>query len=155
MIVKREGYEPFAISLRYGQRHAVEIATAEQLVANTGVDVHVNVEIGLRQLGSSALTSDTDVPKKSSVEDIELGATYSRSRRQPASPNRPRPGSTIVEGSNVFLSSPLKKSTGCDIARMRWQNSDVSRYSVSRAELGSARAPRAEKCHDGIFPPGS
>ena len=51
-------------------------------------------------------------------------------------------------------SSPLNNSTSCDIARMRYQHGDVSRYSASRVELRSALG-EVEKCHDGIFPPGS
>ncbi|TWT30647.1 hypothetical protein Enr8_41680 [Blastopirellula retiformator] len=46
--------------------------------------------------------------------------------------------------------SPLIFSTGCVIARMRSQNSDVSRYFASREELCS-ESGEVEKCHDGIF----
>ncbi|TWT38422.1 hypothetical protein Enr8_01140 [Blastopirellula retiformator] len=49
-----------------------------------------------------------------------------------------------------MVSSPLIFSTGCWIAGMRSQNSDVSRYFASREELCSEPG-EVEKCHDGIF----
>jgi 7-cyano-7-deazaguanine synthase len=77
-IAKREGYRPHALSFRYGQRHAVELAAAERVAQSQGVASHRVVEIDLRQFGGSALTSDIAVPKKASAEEIgsEIPITY-------------------------------------------------------------------------------
>ncbi len=77
-IAQSEGYEPVALSFRYGQRHAIEIAAAERIARAAGIRRHVILEIDLRQFGGSALTSSLAVPKKTSVEEIgsEIPVTY-------------------------------------------------------------------------------
>jgi len=57
------GYEPLALSFRYGQRHAQELEAAEALVTAARVARHAIVDIDLRAFGGSALTDDIDVPK--------------------------------------------------------------------------------------------
>lgn len=75
---KREGFVPYAMTFRYGQRHAVEIEAARRVAAAQGVAQHVVVDIDLRQWGGSALTSDVDVPKDRDVDaaDEEIPMTY-------------------------------------------------------------------------------
>ncbi|MCA9121823.1 MAG: 7-cyano-7-deazaguanine synthase QueC [Planctomycetales bacterium] len=73
-----QGFEPYAISFRYGQRHNVELGAAAQIATTAGVAKHIVVDVDLRQLGGSALTSDLAVPKNDRVEDIgnEIPVTY-------------------------------------------------------------------------------
>ncbi|MCC6284984.1 MAG: 7-cyano-7-deazaguanine synthase QueC [Phycisphaerales bacterium] len=59
----RAGFECIALSFDYGQRHKVELDAARGIVRAMGVSRHVEVPIGLRRLGGSALTSDIEVPK--------------------------------------------------------------------------------------------
>ncbi|HSE52419.1 MAG TPA: 7-cyano-7-deazaguanine synthase, partial [Gemmatimonadales bacterium] len=66
-IAKAEGFEPYAMSFRYGQRHAGELAAAEQVAARIGVAEHRIVDIDLRSFGGSALTADIPVPTTSST----------------------------------------------------------------------------------------
>src|SRR5688500_43168 len=61
-IAKAEGFEPYAMSFRYGQRHAVELAAAKKVAAQIGVGEHRIVDIDLRAFGGSALTADIPVP---------------------------------------------------------------------------------------------
>ena len=61
-IAKQEGFEPYALSFRYGQRHAVELAAARRVAAHQGVAQHLIAEIDLRIFGGSALTADLAVP---------------------------------------------------------------------------------------------
>ncbi len=77
-IAKAEGFEPYAISFRYGQRHAVELSAAAKIAQSMDVAKHIIVDVDLRQFGGSALTDDIDVPKKSSVDEIgkEIPITY-------------------------------------------------------------------------------
>src|SRR4051812_26142655 len=58
-----QGFEPYAISFRYGQRHAVELDAARRVASMAGVRDHVEAAIDLRMFGGSALTSEIDVPK--------------------------------------------------------------------------------------------
>jgi 7-cyano-7-deazaguanine synthase len=62
-IAKAEGHALYALSFRYGQRHAVEIAAAERIARAAGVAQHVVAPIDLRIFGGSALTAEIDVPK--------------------------------------------------------------------------------------------
>jgi 7-cyano-7-deazaguanine synthase len=57
------GFELNALTVRYGQRHAVEIEAARRVARAAGVARHVELEIDLRAFGGSALTSGIDVPK--------------------------------------------------------------------------------------------
>jgi 7-cyano-7-deazaguanine synthase len=66
-IAKAEGFEPYAMSFRYGQRHAVELAAAEKVAAQIGVREHRIVSIDLRAFGGSALTADIPVPTSPST----------------------------------------------------------------------------------------
>ena len=71
-IARSEGYEPIALSFRYGQRHDAEIDAAVGLAQHAGVR-HVIADIDLRIFGGSALTSDLAVPKGRAPGEISHG----------------------------------------------------------------------------------
>jgi len=62
-IAKDEGFQPYALSFRYGQRHEAELDSAVRVAEVMGVAEHVIDDINLRVFGGSALTSDIAVPK--------------------------------------------------------------------------------------------
>jgi 7-cyano-7-deazaguanine synthase len=70
-IARAEGYEPYALSFRYGQRHVVELAAAGRVAEALGAAAHVVAEIDLRVFGGSALTADVAVPHHERVEDLD------------------------------------------------------------------------------------
>ena len=72
-IAKEQGFAPYALSFRYGQRHAHELKAAELVAASLGAVKHVVAQIDLREFGGSALTADIDVPKGRSSDDISHG----------------------------------------------------------------------------------
>jgi 7-cyano-7-deazaguanine synthase len=72
-IARAEGFEPYAMSFRYGQRHVVELESAKRIASRSGVARHVIVDIDLRQFGGSALTADIDVPKGHSADSMPAG----------------------------------------------------------------------------------
>lgn len=77
-VAKRDGFTPYAMTFRYGQRHSVEIEASRRVAAAQGVTQHVVVDIDLRQWGGSALTSDVAVPKDRDVDhpSDEIPITY-------------------------------------------------------------------------------
>ena len=77
-IAKSQGYAPYALSFRYGQRHVVELDAARQVAAMQGVERHVIADIDLRVFGGSSLTSDLAVPKHDTAEELtdEIPSTY-------------------------------------------------------------------------------
>jgi len=62
-IARSEGFEPFALSFAYGQRHAVELERAREYAPLVGAVQHLVVEFDYRRVGGSALTAAIDVPK--------------------------------------------------------------------------------------------
>jgi 7-cyano-7-deazaguanine synthase len=67
------GYELFALSFRYGQRHEAELDAAVRIAKCFDVKQHVVAQIDLRMFGGSALTSDIAVPKDRNVSDMSHG----------------------------------------------------------------------------------
>jgi 7-cyano-7-deazaguanine synthase len=67
------GYELYALTVRYGQRHAVEIEAARRVARASKVVRHLEMEIDLRGFGGSALTADLEVPKDRSEATISQG----------------------------------------------------------------------------------
>ena len=70
-IARDEGYDTYAMSFRYGQRHTVELQCAKNIGKVLGVTQHTIVDMDLRAFGASALTADIEVPKGRS--DAEMG----------------------------------------------------------------------------------
>jgi 7-cyano-7-deazaguanine synthase len=67
------GYQCYALSFRYGQRHALELERASALARRLGAAQHTVVDIDLRQFGGSALTGDIEVPKDRSTAEMGKG----------------------------------------------------------------------------------
>lgn len=74
-IARAEGFEAYAMSFAYGQRHAVELDKALEYAPKIGAVCHQVMQIDLRQFGGSALTDDLAVPKDLSPND-EIPITY-------------------------------------------------------------------------------
>ena len=70
-LAKHEGYECYALSFDYGQRHRVELEAAARVAASLGAVRHLIATVDLRQFGQSALTADIAVPKGRSVAEME------------------------------------------------------------------------------------
>ena len=73
-VARSRGFDVYAMTFRYGQRHVHELECARQSAGRAGVAGHVFVEIDLRPFGGSALTDDRiDVPKHRSADDMGHG----------------------------------------------------------------------------------
>jgi 7-cyano-7-deazaguanine synthase len=62
-LARRDGFDCYALSFDYGQRHRVELESAARVAQTLGAAEHLVVRIDLRVFGGSALTGDIDVPK--------------------------------------------------------------------------------------------
>ncbi len=71
-IAVAEGYEPYALSFAYGQRHKAELQMAQKNAKTMGAVEHLLVDFDLRKIGGSALTSEIEVPKSGVGEDIPV-----------------------------------------------------------------------------------
>ncbi len=72
-IAKQKGFDCYAMTFRYGQRHGIEIDAAQRIAESLEVAQHVLVDIDLRTWGGSSLTSDIPVPKDRPLEEMEQG----------------------------------------------------------------------------------
>jgi len=66
-IACEKGFECYALSVNYGQRHESELLAAKQVASMLGAVVHKEVHVDLRSFGGSALTSDMAVPESPSA----------------------------------------------------------------------------------------
>ncbi|MGD0830135.1 MAG: 7-cyano-7-deazaguanine synthase QueC [Terracidiphilus sp.] len=72
-IARCEGYELYALSFSYGQRHIIELEAARRVAAAVGVAAHRIAAIDLRIFGGSALTGDFAVPKGRDADAMSHG----------------------------------------------------------------------------------
>ncbi len=74
-IAKNKNFDCYALTVNYGQRHTIEIERAEKIAEISGVKQHKVVNLDMRWIGGSALTSDIPVPKDRE-EDDSIPITY-------------------------------------------------------------------------------
>ena len=72
-VAQREGYEPYALSFDYGQRHLFELEAARRVALAAHVRQHIVLSLDLRTFGGSALTADLAVPKDRAEAEMADG----------------------------------------------------------------------------------
>jgi 7-cyano-7-deazaguanine synthase len=79
-IARADGYRLFALTVRYGQRHAREVDAARAVAAALGVERLVQLDVDLSVFGGSSLTTDAPVPKDRPIDRAgipsEIPSTY-------------------------------------------------------------------------------
>lgn len=75
-LAQRDGFELFALTVSYGQRHAHELNAARAVAAALGVARHIELDVDLTAFGGSSLTSGTPVPKDRAIIPDEIPSTY-------------------------------------------------------------------------------
>jgi 7-cyano-7-deazaguanine synthase len=75
-IARSEQYDLYALTIAYGQRHAVEVQAARALARALGVVEHRETTLNLASFGGSALVGDGAVPKDRPLDDPSIPVTY-------------------------------------------------------------------------------
>jgi 7-cyano-7-deazaguanine synthase len=75
-IAGSQGFELYALTVEYGQRHACEIAAARAIARALGVARHVELRVDLSAFGGSALTDAVEVPKDRDLAAADIPVTY-------------------------------------------------------------------------------
>ena len=75
-IAKHEGFELYALSVRYGQRHERELEAARKVAHVLGVARHLEIAVDLRAIGGSSLTSECAVPRDRDLAATDIPSTY-------------------------------------------------------------------------------
>jgi 7-cyano-7-deazaguanine synthase len=75
-IAKEQRFTLFALTVLYGQRHAREVEAARAVARALGIERHLEIEVDLRAIGGSSLTSDTAVPRDRDLQAGDIPSTY-------------------------------------------------------------------------------
>jgi 7-cyano-7-deazaguanine synthase len=75
-IARAQRFALFALTIHYGQRHAREVEAARVVARALGAERHLELEVDLRAIGGSSLTSDAAVPRERDLESAEIPSTY-------------------------------------------------------------------------------
>jgi len=75
-IAKSQGFSLFALTIHYGQRHAREIESARAVARALGIERHLELDIDLRAIGGSSLTSSAAVPHGRAIDARDIPSTY-------------------------------------------------------------------------------
>jgi 7-cyano-7-deazaguanine synthase len=75
-IAKAEGFQIYALSFDYNQRHKRELESARMVASALRVEKHLVISFDLREIGGSALTSDIEVPKERMKDSSLIPVTY-------------------------------------------------------------------------------
>jgi 7-cyano-7-deazaguanine synthase len=75
-MAKAEGWAIDALTIRYGQVHAIELEAARRVARALGVDRHVELAIDLTAFGGSTLVGDGAIPKGRDLESAGIPSTY-------------------------------------------------------------------------------
>jgi 7-cyano-7-deazaguanine synthase len=75
-IARSEGYELFALTIRYGQVHAREVDASRLVAAALGVTRHLELHVPLSDIGGSALVGDGEIPKDRALDANDIPSTY-------------------------------------------------------------------------------
>ena len=104
-IAKAEGYELYALSFDYNQRHKRELASAGEVALSLGVQKHLRMKFDLREIGGSALTSEMVVPKKDEIAFPH--PALNEQGQKGGIPSSPIPVTYVPARNTIFLSFAL------------------------------------------------
>ena len=71
-----DGYELYALTIRYGQTHAIEVEAARRIAKALGVAKHVELDVNIGAFGGSSLVGDGTIPKDRALDAEGIPSTY-------------------------------------------------------------------------------
>ena len=105
-LARREGWELYGLTLRYGQVHARELDAARQVAQALGFVKQIELDVDLRAFGGSSLTGDGAIPKDRALDDAApLNNPITQLPNSPIAqlPNSPIPSTYVPARNTVFL----------------------------------------------------
>jgi 7-cyano-7-deazaguanine synthase len=75
-IARTQRFTLYALTIHYGQRHAREVEAARAVARALGVERHLELDVDLRAIGGSSLTSDAAVPRDRDLQSSDIPSTY-------------------------------------------------------------------------------
>ncbi|MBA3753937.1 MAG: 7-cyano-7-deazaguanine synthase QueC [Nitrospira sp.] len=123
-VAKRDGHDVSFLTISYGQRHRIEVDRAREVARALGIVNHVVIDVDLRAIGGSALTSNASVPKNRSETDRQ----------------RDIPSTYVPARNTIFLSLALAyaETIGASLVYLGANIVDYSGYPDCRPEFLTA-----------------
>ena len=75
-MARADGYELYALSVRYGQVHVREIDASREVARDLGVAKHIELDVNLAAFGGSALVGASEIPKGRALDGADIPSTY-------------------------------------------------------------------------------
>ena len=75
-MARADGYELYALTVRYGQVHVREIAASREVARDLGVAKHIELDVNLAAFGGSALVGSSEIPKGRELDGADIPSTY-------------------------------------------------------------------------------
>jgi 7-cyano-7-deazaguanine synthase len=75
-IARTQRFTLYALTIHYGQRHAREVEAARAVARALGIERHLELDVDLRAIGGSSLTSDAAVPRDRDLQSSDIPSTY-------------------------------------------------------------------------------
>jgi 7-cyano-7-deazaguanine synthase len=75
-MARADGYELYALTVRYGQVHVREIAASRDVARDLGVANHIELDVNLAAFGGSALVGSSEIPKGRALDGADIPSTY-------------------------------------------------------------------------------
>ena len=75
-MARADGYELYALTVRYGQVHVREIAASRDVARDLGVAKHIELDVNLAAFGGSALVGSSEIPKGRELDGADIPSTY-------------------------------------------------------------------------------
>jgi 7-cyano-7-deazaguanine synthase len=75
-MARADGFELYALTVRYGQVHAREIAASREVARDLGVAKHIELDVNLAAFGGSALVGAGEIPKGRELDGADIPSTY-------------------------------------------------------------------------------
>ena len=72
-LAKDEGFELYSLTIDYGQRHRVELVSADSVARSLGVKKHRQIPLDISSIATSSLTTGLEVPKNRDIENLPPG----------------------------------------------------------------------------------
>ncbi|MBP6716968.1 MAG: 7-cyano-7-deazaguanine synthase QueC [Acidobacteria bacterium] len=75
-VARKEGWELYGLTIKYGQVHAAELAAARRVADALGFARHIELDVDLKAFGGSSLLGSGDIPKDRALEQTDIPSTY-------------------------------------------------------------------------------
>ena len=75
-VARKEGWELYGLTIKYGQVHQAELAAARRVAAAMGFARHIELDVDLKAFGGSSLVGSGDIPKDRALKETGIPSTY-------------------------------------------------------------------------------